>query len=118
VVAGAAAAAAADVALDPVHRHVPLCPLHAATGLWCPLCGALRAGEELAHGRLTAAMHDNALLLPAMIVAAVWWLDGVGRARHGLSRRRVHRVAVAVAVAVAAAFTVLRNLPLGYGLRG
>jgi Protein of unknown function (DUF2752) len=117
--AGAAAAAlAVDVAFRPHERHVPLCPLHATTGLWCPLCGGLRAADSLAHGRVLAALHENALFvasLPLVFAAWVFWLM---LARTGRATPTVPRAAIATVLALAAAFAVLRNLPFAPGLRG
>ena len=42
--------------VNPNTSHVPLCPLHALTGFWCPLCGATRACYALLHGRLGTAL--------------------------------------------------------------
>jgi hypothetical protein len=92
--AGVAAAVAADLAFDPEQRHVPLCPFRALTGWWCPLCGSLRSAYSLAHGRLSAALHDNALLVAALPVVFAAWLGGSsmrgavrqrerGRGEHG-----------------------------------
>lgn len=104
-------AVAADVAFDPVHRHVPLCPFRAVTGWWCPLCGGLRAADSLAHGQLATALHYNALFVAALPFLALWWLDWAVRARSGRPYRSVpQRVLVAV-LALAVGFTVLRNLP-------
>jgi hypothetical protein len=61
---GVGLAVAAVAAVDPDRRDIPLCPLHAMTGLLCPLCGGLRAVNHLAHGHLGAA-----LLLIAFTVA-------------------------------------------------
>jgi Protein of unknown function (DUF2752) len=117
VAALAGAALAADVAFDPVHTHVPLCPFHAVTGLWCPLCGGLRAADSLAHVHVTAALHDNLLFLLALPFAAVWWLDWVLHTRTGRPSRTMPRHAGTVLVIVAVAFAVLRNLPFVHGLR-
>ena len=53
----------------------PPCPLHALTGLNCPGCGATRAGCELLHGHVLAALHLNALLVvaaPALLAVGLW----------------------------------------------
>src|SRR5262249_58881390 len=71
------AAAVADVAFDPVHRHVPLCPFHPVTGWWCPLCGGLRAADSLVHGHIGAALHYNGLFvapLPPVLFWGVGWI--------------------------------------------
>jgi hypothetical protein len=110
-----AAALALDVAFDPVHRHVPLCPFHVVTGWWCPLCGGLRAADSLAHGQLGAALHYNVLFVAALPFALLLWLDWLrtGRLRGAESRR-----ALTVLLVVAVVFTVLRNLPFAATLRG
>ena len=105
----------ADVAFDPAHRHVPLCPFHALTGGWCPLCGGLRAADALAHLQWRAAVHDNVLLVAALPVLALWWVQWVRR--DGRPGRPLGRTAVAAIVLVAAAFTVVRNLPFAHALR-
>ena len=111
-------ALAADVAFDPAQRHVPLCPLHASTGLWCPLCGSLRAADSLAHGHLGAAVHYNLLLVAAVPFAMLWWLDSSTRTRRGLTPRRLPRTAVAAVCVFAIVFAVVRNTPWGHALRG
>lgn len=108
---------AADVAFDPAHRHVPLCPFHAMTGGWCPFCGGLRAVDALAHGQLATALRDNAVFVAAIPFVLVLWLDWAQRRRSGQPTRRVSRVAVVGTVAVLVAFTVVRNLPFATGLR-
>ncbi len=107
-----------DVVVDPAHTHVPLCPLRAMTGLWCPLCGGLRAADALVHLDVTAALRDNALLVVAVPCALVFWLDWTVCTRAGRPGRSVPRSIVVATVVLAAVFTVARNLP-GVGiLRG
>lgn len=109
------AALALDMAFDPVHRHVPLCPFHAATGWWCPLCGGLRAADSLAHGHLVAALHYNVLFVAALPFGLLLWLDWL---RTGRLRGSRSRHALTVLLVVAVVFTVLRNLPFAATLRG
>jgi hypothetical protein len=110
----ASAALAADVAFDPVHRHVPLCPFHAVTGAWCPLCGGLRAADSLAHLQFGSALHDNLLFVAALPFVLVMWIDWVRTGRALWSRSRY---LVPLLVVLAVVFTVVRNLPFAGALR-
>lgn len=100
-------AVAADVVLDPVHTHVPLCPFKAITGWQCPLCGGLRAVYELAHLRIGTALRDNILVVAAIPVIVTLWLAWV---RRGTALRGP-RWTWPVLVLLGVLFTVLRNLP-------
>lgn len=113
----AAAGTLGVVAMDPAHRHVPLCPFHAATGLQCPLCGGLRAVEALTRGDVVTALHANLVFVAALPLIALWWLDAVQRARHGRPGRVSPRWLPAAVVALAVVFTVVRNLPGAAALR-
>lgn len=72
----------------------PACPIHAALGLWCPLCGASRMGLALLRLDLPGAVHA---------VRYVRTGDG--------SVRRWERALLWGAVGVLLAGGVLRNLP-------
>jgi hypothetical protein len=109
----AGAALVADVAFDPAHRHVPLCPFHAVTGWWCPLCGGLRAASALAHLDLRAALHDNVVFVLALPLIAWWWLAWLRTGRP----RRFTRAGVVGLIVLGVAFTLVRNLPGGEALR-
>ncbi len=95
------------------------CPLHEATGLWCPLCGGLRSLAALARGDLVAALHANLLAVALAVAGAVWAMRWTGRSvRAGtpvaglaLDARSYRPLAV-----VLVAFAVIRNTPLGAGL--
>ena len=113
----AGAALLADVAFDPAHRHVPLCPFHSLTGGWCPLCGGLRAADALAHLQWRAALHDNVLFVVALPLLALWWVQWLRRARDGRPARPLRRSAVVAIVLVGVAFTIVRNLPFAQALR-
>ena len=97
---------------------MPLCPLRAVTGLWCPLCGGLRSVYALVHLDPVAALRDNAVLVFALPFAIVYWIDWVRRERAGCPRREVPRVIVIAAIVAALAFTVVRNVPSFDLLRG
>lgn len=117
VAAAAGLAIVADVAFDPLARHIPLCPFHAVTGWWCPLCGGLRAVYNLVHGDVAAAVHDNVVLLVCLPLLVAYWLDWVLLARAGAPGRRLSRPAIITVVVVLASFTIVRNLPFATALR-
>ena len=97
--------------------NVPLCPFHAVTGLWCPLCGSLRGVGLAAHGHVFAALGSNLLLLvtvPLLAWGAVA-LAGGGRGAGAVGcSARAERGSGSVCVALV--YTVLRNVPLGAAL--
>ncbi len=103
--------------MDPVRRHVPLCPFHAATGLQCPLCGGLRAVQALMHGDVMTALHGNLLFVASLPLLGVLWLDALHRGRTGRPRRVLPRWTPFAVVGVAVVFTVVRNLPGAQALR-
>ena len=115
---GLAVALAADVAFDPHQRHIPLCPFHAVTGLWCPLCGGLRAADSLAHGRIVTALHENALFVTSLPLLFAWWLYWLVQSSTGRVRPLPISRFTPVLVTIAVAFAVVRNLPFVHGLRG
>lgn len=112
--AGVAAGAAVLWRFDPMRvGWYPRCPSFVLTGLYCPGCGALRAGHALLHGHLGEALGFNAVLvlaapLLAYVLARRALAAAGGPALPG--RRLTGRESWAV-VAVVVAFGVLRNLP-------
>ena len=114
----ALAAIVVDVAFDPLHRDVPLCPLHATTGLWCPLCGGLRAVDALVHGDVVAALQLNLLVVLLVPFALGWWLDALRRERRGSPARRVPVAGYVAFAVVALVFGIVRNLAWAHALRG
>jgi hypothetical protein len=114
VVTGAALAALPLVYfVDPNTTKVPLCPLHAATGLWCPLCGATRATHALLHGDVSTALHDNALYVLAIpLLLVLWWrwYRDYGSARV---TRLIPAQLIPALIALTVVFGVVRNLPIG-----
>ena len=114
-----AAVGAATLALvlrDP-HRHTwVLCPFKALTGWDCPLCGGLRAVNDLGHGAVGAAAHSNLLFVGSLPLLALGWLLWLRYALTGRAPRPGRctvRLAVAAYLVVALVFTVLRNTPWG-----
>ena len=92
--------------------NVPLCPFHAATGLYCPLCGSLRGLGDLAHGHVMAALGSNLLLVVTLPLLA-WGamsLAGVGEVRGPWTISARAWVVLGVGALM---YTVLRNLPVG-----
>lgn len=90
----------------------PTCPLYAATGVYCPGCGGLRAAHELMHGHLLEALSLNALVvlgvIPVALVALVWWI-GVAAGKDWRVPQLSRAAGWAIAGAVFA-FSVLRNV--------
>ena len=83
------------------------CPIYAATGVYCPGCGSVRAFESLASGDVLDALHNNAvtvLLLPIVAFGTLLPSSKIGQlfTRHPLG------IGV-TAVAVTVVFTVGRN---------
>jgi hypothetical protein len=102
--------------LDPNTHRIPLCPLHAMTGLWCPFCGSTRAGYAMIHADPVTALHDNALFVVALpLLAVLWWRWWQSPGTSPGGRPLPRPVSWALAVVVLA-FGVLRNLPQGYWL--
>ncbi|MBK0329930.1 DUF2752 domain-containing protein [Brachybacterium sp. MASK1Z-5] len=110
--AAAAAAIGVQAVFDPFTQDVPLCPLHALTGLDCPGCGATRAVHALLAGDPLLALHSNALIVlavPVVLALYVRWI--VDRVR-GRDRIIDPPKSVLIALgALVAVFTIARNLP-------
>ena len=68
--------------IRPDRNHVPLCPLHALTGIWCPFCGGLRVGlriDQVAWPPCTTTWWSSRLLRSSL----AFWIDAIVRARAG-----------------------------------
>ena len=82
------------------------CPIHAATGIYCPGCGGTRAVKAVLRGDLPLAFHDNALLMSSPVVIACAVLI------EKYSQKRIWLYAFLSIVLVAVViFTVIRNQP-------
>jgi len=114
LIAAALGALAAVWWVDPADWALPLCSFYRLTGWYCPGCGATRATHELLHGRVLAALGNNALwigLLPVALYAAASEARRIigGRPWPGdLARQAWFYWTVA---ALAVVFFVLRNMP-------
>jgi hypothetical protein len=103
---------------DP-HRHGSwgLCPFKALTGWDCPLCGGLRAVNDLGDGRLLDAAHSNLLLVASLPLVVALWALWVRAGWTGTSSLRVPpgvvRPLLVAAAVLAVVFTVYRNTPWG-----
>ena len=87
---------------SPRAKWLPKCMVYQNTGLYCPGCGCTRALSALLRGDLKASLHNNLLLIPGSLLAALLVV------KPQISLRRP--VAIAI-VAIIVAFTVLRNIP-------
>lgn len=105
-------------AVDPNQAgNYPTCPFLLTTGMWCPGCGTLRAIHALTQGDLARAADMNVLLLVALPLIALGWLQWM---RYGLGRRpRAPDLPTWAGPAIVAAvgvFWVVRNLPFASAL--
>jgi hypothetical protein len=89
----------------------PGCPFFAATDLYCPGCGSLRAMHALLHGHLMYAFRLNPLM---MIVAPFLVLSSIQRVcvAHQLSNLSLVRTLGRHAALIFVAYGVLRNIPM------
>ena len=114
--AGGVAAAAAFVAAVPPSGQAfyPRCPLHALTGLWCPLCGSTRAVHAFMTGHLRDALHDNVLVFVAAPVVVYLWVSWLLSAtgRRPLPALRWNTTTTVIVAAVMLMYGVLRNVPV------
>ena len=114
--AGGAGLGAAALLLRDPHQTGSwgFCPLHAATGLYCPGCGALRGTADLLHGNLAGAWADNPLWvasIPVLVTVWVLWLVLRWRGRSAPVSPRMALRAWWVALGLFVLFGVVRNLP-------
>jgi hypothetical protein len=94
------------------HGFFPTCMFHAATGLYCPGCGATRALYALLHGDFLLALKDNALFMATLAVLAVW--SGRFILRKLKNQPATFKLSPKFLwgfLAVAGVFVVLRNSP-------
>jgi len=114
---GIGMATAALVLRDP-HQHGSwgLCPFKALTGWDCPLCGGLRAVNDLGTGQVADAAHSNLFFVASIPLITGLWALWLWRAWTGSTRRLpgglVRPLTIGYAVLLVA-FTLYRNTPWG-----
>lgn len=118
VVAAGGALALGTLALaDPNEPgHYPTCPFLAATSLWCPGCGTLRATHALLHGDVATAWERNPLAVIAAPLLVLAWLRWLAETHGMRAARRWHptrlpAVAVWGLLAVVIGYWIARNIP-------
>lgn len=97
--------------------HIPgstyVCPLWAATGLYCPGCGGTRAVYELAHGDVVGALAMNPLFTLSVPLLAVLWVRWVLRGQGKVLKEWPFPTWLAFVIpTVIVGFAVLRNIPM------
>ncbi len=92
----------------------PLCPFRVMTGLYCPGCGTLRAGNRLLHGRVGDAFGLNPLTILFVPVLLYFFTSSalVASGRDPLPRLRLNTAWIWALCVVFLAFGVLRNIPV------
>jgi hypothetical protein len=92
----------------------PTCVFHSVTGLHCPGCGATRCLHALVHGDLPQALAYNPLLVVALPLLAVGFVQTGYRQWTGrrLPLPRMPAWSIRVIFWVTLAFWILRNIPI------
>lgn len=114
VATAAAVAVGVLASIDPNEPgHYPTCPFLAATGLYCPGCGSLRAIHALAGGDVVTALHRNPMVVLAVPFLLLAWVRWAGALAGVLPPRRSMAPAWALwaLLALVLAYWVLRNVP-------
>ena len=95
---------------------IPTCLLHDALRLYCPFCGGTRAVSTLLTGNIVGALRANA----AVVVTLPFLLHLDIRALVRIVRNKpvtpLSRPAIIALITVFAAFFVLRNVLLRFGI--
>ena len=95
---------------------IPTCLLHDALRLYCPFCGGTRAVSTLLTGNIVGALRANA----AVVVTLPFLLHLDIRALVRIVRNKpvtpLSRPAIIALITVFAAFFVLRNVLLLFGI--
>lgn len=110
--------AAATLALRLRDPHVPGawggCPTKLLTDLDCPLCGSLRAVNDLTHLDVGAALSSNLVLVLAVPAILFFWgrrLVACWRGGEAMRPLAIPSWVWVAGLVVLTVFTVVRNLP-------
>ena len=99
--------------VDPTELPIfPQCPLHSATGLHCPTCGASRAFHAVTHGDWQLALGRNALVVLATPLAWGYLIALLVRARRTRQGPQFPTRLTLISAIVLVAFGIARNLPI------
>lgn len=112
LVAGVALAGVAYIdAHNPHHAGATfVCPLYAATGLYCPGCGCTRAVYDLSHGDVLGAFSMNPLFVSVVPLLVALWVRWGMRSTGTRLREWPFPAWLGYAIpAVIVVFTVARN---------
>lgn len=109
---------AVSVALHFRDPHVThswgVCPLYAATGIYCPGCGGLRAVNDLTNAHVGAAASSNLLFvaaIPLLVALFARWSWATWNGREVTAVPVVSRPVRYGLVGLAVLFTLVRNWP-------
>lgn len=111
-----AGAGLAQLVFDPFTDHIPLCLLHALTGLQCPGCGMTRAVHALLAGDIVLALRCNVLLVALLPLAALAWGRWLLRSWRTVPRAEARSLlpspaVMALSVGLVVLFGIVRNIP-------
>lgn len=114
--AGLVAAATLALRLRDPHQSGSwgFCPTKLLTDLDCPLCGGLRAVNDLTHLDLGVALSSNLVLVLAIPLIVLFWgrrLVACWRGGDAMRPLMVPSWAWIAGLGALAVFTVVRNLP-------
>ena len=90
------------------------CPTKLLTDLDCPLCGSLRAVNDLTHLDVGAALSSNLVLVLALPVILFFWgrrLVACWRGGEAMRPLAIPSWVWVAGLVVLTVFTVVRNLP-------
>lgn len=119
VAAGTAVVGAGLLLHDPARSGAwGVCPLYLLTGLYCPLCGGLRASADLLRGDLAGAWAMNPLWVLAVVPVTATWVAWWWRRVRDRPARPVPAAVGWVALAVLLAYGIARNVPAWHLLLG